>query len=62
MQSQKRVLKKCKQVRCQHKEVPWAQKLTEARRKEDPKDESLGYLKTEQYRIQTLIKKKRKKK
>lgn len=62
MQSQTRILKKCKRVRCQHKEAPWAQKLTEARRKEDPKDESLGYLRTEQYRVTTLIKKKKRKK
>lgn len=62
MQSQVRILKKCKRCRCQHKEVPWAQSLTEARRKEDPKDKSLGYLKTEQYQVTMLIQTKRKKK
>ncbi len=62
MQSQTRISKKCKRCRCQHKKAPWAQKLTEARRKEDPNDESLGYLRTEQYRIVRLITKKKRKK
>jgi hypothetical protein len=62
MQSQTRILKKCKRSRCQHKEVPWSQALTKARRKEDPEDESLGYLRTEQYRVYSVLPKKRKKK
>jgi hypothetical protein len=62
MQSQTRILKKCKRCRCQHKEAPWAQALTKARRKEDPNDESLGYLATEQYRVTTFITTKKRKK
>lgn len=62
MQSKTRILKKCKRCRCQHKDVLWATKLIEARRKEDPKDKSLGYLKTEHYQIVSLIRKKKKKK
>ena len=61
MQSQTRILKKCKKVHCAHKETPWSQRLTEARRTVDPKDESLGYLRTETYRITTFAGKKKKK-
>ena len=51
MQSQKRILKKCKGCRCRWRESWWAIKLTEERRKDDPRDRSLGYLRTEQYII-----------
>ena len=59
MQSQKRILRKCKRVGCKHAGAPWAQSLTEARREDDPGDDSLGYLKTEQYRIMAVIKKRK---
>ena len=63
MQSQTRILRKCKQCRCRHREADWSQRLTAARRKADPRDESLGYLKTETYRVSVLAgTKKRKKK
>ena len=51
MQSQKRIAKKCKRCRCRWKESWWAVRLTEERRKDDPQDLSLGYLRTEQYRV-----------
>lgn len=62
MQSQPRIARKCKRVRCQHLKATWAQRLIEARRKEDPKDESLGYIRTEQYRVYSLIQPKKRKK
>ena len=54
-------VKKCKKCRCQWMGSWWAVKLNEERRMDDPRDRSLGYLLTEQYRV-TSPKKGRKKK
>lgn len=58
MQSQKRVIRKCKKCRCRWMDSWWSEKLMEARRQDDPKDHSLGYLRTEQYTVTRPKKKK----
>lgn len=62
MQTQKRIVKKCKQGRCASMGSSWAEKLTKERRKDDPKDRSLGYLSSEQYQMPKAMKRKKKKK
>jgi len=62
MQTQKRIVSKCKRSRCPSTGASWAEKLTKARRKDDPKDETLGYLLTAKYAVRAAEKKKRKKK
>ena len=60
MQSQKRIAKKCRRLRCHWLKSWWSIKLTEERRKDDPKDESLGYLRTEYFSITQTKRKVRK--
>lgn len=62
MQSQKRIVRKCKKCRCRWMGSWWSEKLTEERRKDDPKDHSIGYLRTEQYIVTQVKRKVRKKK
>ena len=61
MQTQKRIVSKCKRSRCKYMDAEWSEKLTKARRKDDPKDLTLGYLLTEQYRAVLSNKKKKRK-
>jgi hypothetical protein len=60
MQSQKRIRRVCVRARCKHTDADWAERLTAARRKDDPNDETLGYLKTEQFRVITTKAKRKK--
>ena len=62
MQTQKRIVKKCKRGRCGHMGSSWSENLTRERRKDDPKDKSLGYLSSEQYQMPKAMKRKKKKK
>lgn len=62
MQTQKRIVDKCFRSRCPNQDASWSHKLTKARRKDDPKDQTLGYLLTAQYTVSNSNKKKRKKK
>ncbi len=62
MQTQKRIVSKCSRSRCKYMGSEWSEKLTKARRKDDPKDKTLGYLLTEKYKVMGGKKKKKRKK
>ena len=62
MQTQKRIIDKCFRSRCPSQDAAWSHKLTKERRKDDPKDKTLGYLLITQYMVANSDKKKKRKK
>ena len=62
MQTQKRIIDKCFRSRCPSQDASWSHKLTKERRKDDPKDRTLGYLLTTQYTVANSDDKKKKRK